>query len=99
MQLARWDYASERGVVWEAYEAYEVNCMQQNWECFGTTWRMATPITSRRFRLAPVGSLTCLELNQLRLLLWDLENNRVDMEDGEILEADPDLWIADRHQA
>ena len=99
LRLARWDYANEVDIPWLSYEQYEMNRMRQNWDLFGSTWRMATPIPSRRLRLSPVGSLTCPELDQLRNLLNVYENRRVEVEDGEILEADPELWIADHHRA
>ena len=69
LRLARWDFANEAGVPWLPYEEYEVNHMRRNWDVFGFTWHMATPISSRRLRLAPVGSLFCSELDQLRTLL------------------------------
>ena len=99
LRLARWDYANETDVPWLTYEVYEHNRMIQNWDLLGSTWHMATPISSRRLRLAPVGSLSCPELNQLRNLLWNPDNYRVHVDVGAVLEADTDLWVANHHRA
>ena len=59
---------------------------------------MATPITSRRLQLDPLGWLTDIELEMLRSLLWDPMNVKIDVENGSVLCHDADIWVSYQHR-
>ncbi|KAG0593862.1 hypothetical protein M758_UG026100 [Ceratodon purpureus] len=99
VRLTRWDYMNEVGAVWEPFETYEINKFLLNWGALGQSWRMNTPLASCRLRLDPIGTLNCVELDVLRRLLWDPENKRIEVEDGEVLEPAGDIWVSPPHRA
>lgn len=98
LRLARWDYAQEMGLAWEPFEEYIPNRMRLNWMVFSESWKMGSPIMSRRLRLNPIGTLSELELSTLRSLLWDRTNTRVDVPPGTFVLHALDLWVSHLHR-
>ncbi|KAG0596858.1 hypothetical protein M758_UG289800 [Ceratodon purpureus] len=98
IRLARYDFDNEVGVIWEAYKPYVMSRSFVTWEVFSTSWKMHTPIVSRRLRLDPIGWLSEVELATLRSLLWDPENVRINVEEGGTIRHAPDVWVSHLHR-
>ncbi|KAG0596274.1 hypothetical protein M758_UG239300 [Ceratodon purpureus] len=99
IRLAQWDYAQESGAHWVTREEFEVSTFAMNWAVFGKSWRMLVPIQEERLKLAPIGSLTCLELDALRALLRSSGNEEILLAPGEKLNPADDVWVCKDERA
>lgn len=99
LRLARFDYANEPAPLWETYKQFELHAFFRNWARLGTSWRLATPLTSRRLRLAPIGCLTCAELDTLRTALGNPMNTIIEVANGATVLPAADIWVTPHHRA
>ena len=93
IRLARWDYRQESGPHWEGREAFEVAAFAKNWAVFGKSWKMVHPIREDRLRMSAIGSLSCIELDALRTLLWCSGNQEIWLAPGQKLSPADDIWV------